>query len=108
MRDQPIRVALFSDTYLEVDGVANTARQYEAYARRNDLPFLLFHGGYDQEKIVREGAFHRVELPRSCFRFALDKKNAFDLGFIRHLRRVEKILRLFAPDVVHITGPSDV
>jgi phosphatidylinositol alpha 1,6-mannosyltransferase len=108
MRDTTIRVALFADSYLEVDGVANTARQYEAYARRNDLPFLLFHGGYGQEKIAHEGAFSRVELPRGCFRFALDKKHDFDLGFIRHLARVEKILREFAPDIVHITGPSDV
>jgi phosphatidylinositol alpha 1,6-mannosyltransferase len=108
MRDTTIRVALFADSYLEVDGVANTTRQYEAYARRNDLPFLLIHGGYDREKIVHEGAFIRVELPRGRFRFALDKKHDFDLGFIRHLARVEKILCEFAPDIVHITGPSDV
>jgi len=108
MRETPIRVALFADSYLEVDGVANTTRQYEAYALRCNLPFLLLHGGYDQEKIVREGAFTRVELPRSRFRFGLDKKHDFDLGFIRHLGRVENILREFAPDVAHITGPSDV
>lgn len=108
MRDAPIRVALFADSYLEVDGVANTVRQYEAYARRNGLPFLLLHGGYDQEKIVREGAFRRMELPRGPFRFALDRKHDFDLGFIRYLGRVEDVLREFAPDVLHITGPSDV
>ncbi|HVH88550.1 MAG TPA: glycosyltransferase [Terriglobales bacterium] len=108
MRDTPIRVALFADAYLEVDGVANTMRQYEAYARRNGLPFLLLHGGYEQEKIVRDGAFSRIELPRGRFRFALDRKHDFDLGFIRHLSRVEEAVQEFAPDVVHITGPSDV
>jgi len=108
MRDAPIRVALFADAYLEVDGVANTMRQYEAYARRNGLPFLLFHGGYEQQKILRDGAFSRIELPRGRFRFALDRKPDFDLGFIRHLARVENLLREFAPDVLHITGPSDV
>lgn len=108
MRDRSIRVALFADSYLEVDGVANTMRQYEAYVRRHDLPFLLLHGGYDQEKIVTEAGFSRVELPRSRFRFALDQKHDFDLGFISHLGRVENILREFAPDVAHITGPSDV
>src|SRR5215469_2922783 len=108
MRDAPIRVALFADAYLEVDGVANTMRQYEAYARRNGLPFQLFHGGYEQQKILRDGAFSRIELPRGRFRFALDRKHDFDLGFIRHLARVENLLREFAPDVLHITGPSDV
>jgi len=108
MRDMPIRVALFADSYLEVDGVANTTRQYEAYALRNGLPFLLLHGGYEREKIARQGSFTRVELPRGPFRFALDKKHDFDLGFIRHLGRVEEVLREFAPDIVHITGPSDV
>ena len=107
MTDTPIRVAVFADSYLEVDGVANTVRQFETYARRNNLPFLLLHGGYDQEKIVYEGVFSRVELPRSRFRFALDKKHDFDLGFISHLGKVERILREFAPDVIHITGPSD-
>jgi phosphatidylinositol alpha 1,6-mannosyltransferase len=108
MRDKPIRVALFADCYQEVDGVANTTRQYEAYARRNGLPFLLLHGGYEHEKIVREGALTRVELRRGRFRFPLDRKHDFDLGFIRHLAKVEEILREFDPDVLHITGPSDV
>jgi phosphatidylinositol alpha 1,6-mannosyltransferase len=108
MRDKPIRVALFADSYLEVDGVANTTRQYESYARRNGLPFLLLHGGYEEEAIVRDDAFTRIELPRGRFRFALDRKHDFDLNFIRHLGRVEEILREFAPDVLHITGPSDV
>jgi phosphatidylinositol alpha 1,6-mannosyltransferase len=103
----PVRVALCADSYLEVDGVANTMRQYEAYARRNGLPFLLLHGGYVEE-IERDGAFTRVELPRGRFRLALDRKHDFDLGFIRYLGRVEEILRGFAPDVLHITGPSDV
>jgi phosphatidylinositol alpha 1,6-mannosyltransferase len=108
MSDNPIRVAFFSDTYMEVDGVANTARQYEAYARREGLPFFMLHGGYEQEKIVREGKFTRVELPRSRFGFALDRKHEFDLAFLRHLKRVEQLLCEFAPDVLHITGPSDV
>ena len=108
MRDQPVRVAFFADSYLEIDGVANTARQFEAYARRCGLPFLMLHGGYEQHKTVRDGVFTRVELPRGRFRFALDRKHDFDLGFIRHLGRVENMLRTFAPDVVHITGPSDV
>lgn len=108
MTASPPRVAYFSDTYLEIDGVANTARQFEAFARRRGLSFLLAHGGYEDEKIVRDGLFTRVELPRSRFGFALDRKHDFDLAFLRHISRVEKILREFRPDVLHITGPSDV
>jgi len=102
------RVAYFTDAYLEVDGVANTARQFEAWARRQQVPFLIVHGGYDREKVVRDGDLLRVELPRSRFGFALDRKHEFDLAFLRHLARVEKIIGEFSPDVLHITGPSDV
>ena len=108
MTDTTIRVAYFSDTYLEIDGVANTARRYEEYVRRNNLPWLLLHGGYEKEKVVREGAFTRVELPRSRFGFALDRKHDFDLAFLRLHSRADELLREFAPDVLHITGPSDV
>lgn len=108
MRDSSLRVAFLSDSYLEVDGVANTARQYEAYARRWDMPFLMVHGGYEQEKTLHDGNFTRIELPRGPFRFALDRNHDFDLWLLRHLEKVEQLLRDFAPDVVHITGPSDV
>jgi phosphatidylinositol alpha 1,6-mannosyltransferase len=108
MSEQSSRIAYFTDAYLEVDGVANTARQFEAYARRQHLPFLILHGGYDREKIVHEDSITRVELPRSPLGFALDRKHEFDLVFLRHLFRAEEIIRKFRPDVLHITGPSDV
>lgn len=108
MSEQPNRIAYFTDAYLEIDGVANTARQFEAYARRHRLPFLILHGGYDREHIVQEDTITRVELPRSPLGFALDRKHEFDLAFVRHLYRAEEIIRDFQPDVLHITGPSDV
>lgn len=108
MSDQPPRVAYFTDAYLEVDGVANTARQFEAYAQRHQRPFLILHGGYSREKVVHDGALTRIELPRSPIGFALDRKHEFDLLFQRHLYRTEELMREFKPDVLHITGPSDV
>jgi len=108
MSEHPSRIAYFTDAYLEVDGVANTARQFEAYARRHRLPFLILHGGYDREQIVHDDTITRVELPRSPLGFALDRKHEFDLAFVRHLYRAEEIIREFKPDVLHITGPSDV
>jgi phosphatidylinositol alpha 1,6-mannosyltransferase len=108
MSEPRTRVAYFTDAYLEVDGVANTARQFEAYARRQQNPFLILHGGYDRERIVQDGTITRVELPRSPIGFALDRKHEFDLAFMRHLFHTEEIIREFKPDVLHITGPSDV
>jgi phosphatidylinositol alpha 1,6-mannosyltransferase len=108
MNDKPLRVAYFTDAYLEVDGVANTAKQFEAYIRRKQNPFLMVYGGYEREKVTREGALTRVELPRSKFGFALDCRHEFDLAFLRHTSRVMKLVAEFNPDVLHITGPSDV
>jgi glycosyltransferase involved in cell wall biosynthesis len=44
---------------------------------------------------------------RSKIGFPLDKKHDFDLAFWRHYRRVLEAVRLFAPNIIHITGPSD-
>src|SRR5262249_30350025 len=108
MNDKPLRVAYFTDSYLEIDGVANTARQFEAYIRRRGLPFLMVYGGYEREKLTRDSDFTRLELPRSKFGFPLDRKHDFDLAFLRHTSRVVEVLSSFNPDVLHITGPSDV
>jgi phosphatidylinositol alpha 1,6-mannosyltransferase len=108
MNDKPLRVAYFTDAYLEVDGVANTAKQFEAYVRRKQNPFLMVYGGYEREKVTREGMLTRVELPRSKFGFALDCRHEFDLAFLRHTSRTMELVAEFNPDVLHITGPSDV
>ena len=39
------RVALFCETFQEINGVALTARQLVAFAQRHDRPFLAVHGG---------------------------------------------------------------
>ena len=106
MSDRPLRVAFFPDTYDEIDGVANTSRQFEAYARRHNLPFLTIHGGAD-DVFESNGSTMRMKCHRGRFGFALDKKHDFDLAFWRHMGAVEQIVAKFDPDIVHITGPSD-
>ena len=101
------RVAFFPDTYDEIDGVANTARQFVAFARRRSLPFLTVCGG-EQNGVEEERGRKRIILRRSRFGFPIDKKHAFDLAFWRHYPMVEAELRSFGPDIVHVTGPSDV
>ncbi|HTR65825.1 MAG TPA: glycosyltransferase [Terriglobales bacterium] len=102
-----LRVAFFPDAYHEVDGVANTSRHFEAFAVRNHLPFLTICGG-SKDSVETEGTITRLERRRGRIGFALDKKHDFDLAFWRHYGAVESAVRDFAPDVVHITGPSDV
>ena len=102
-----LRVAFFPDAYHEVDGVANTSRHFEAFALRRNLPFLTVIGGTGSGTVTI-GNVQRVELPRGRFSFALDCKHEFDLAFLRHYDEVEARVREFNPDIVHITGPSDV
>jgi glycosyltransferase involved in cell wall biosynthesis len=104
----PLRVAYFACAYNEIDGVATTSRQFEAYARRHNLPMLSIHGGSSEYFGRRDGSVVRYEFRRRWPKFALDRDHDFDLGFWRYYARIEKILNVFRPDVIHITGPSDV
>jgi glycosyltransferase involved in cell wall biosynthesis len=105
--DPTLRVAFFPDTYDEINGVANTSRQFESFALRWNLPFLTVRGGTNNE-IQQVGSALRVTRRRGRFGFAVDKVHNFDLIFWRHLHAVESVVREFDPDIVHITGPSDV
>jgi phosphatidylinositol alpha 1,6-mannosyltransferase len=105
-KDSP-RVAFFPCVYHEVDGVAQTARHFEAFARRQEMPFLIAHAG-PRDEVTTAGPVTRVQLQRSPVKFPLDRAHDYDLLFLRHYRKLEPRLRWFRPDVVQITGPSDV
>jgi hypothetical protein len=90
-----------------VDGVAQTSRHFEAFARRQELPFLMVHAG-PVDEVTTAGPVTRVQLPRGPVKFPLDRAHDYDLLFLRHYRKLEPLLRDFRPDVVQITGPSDV
>ena len=107
MKKESLRVAFFPCVYHEVDGVAQTSRHFEAYARREEMPFLMVHAG-PQDEVTTAGPFTRVELRRGPVKFPLDRAHDYDLLFLRHYRKLEPLLRDFRPDVVQITGPSDV
>src|SRR5262249_6940440 len=102
------RVALFTDSYYEANGVARTASSLEHFARRRQRPMLVVHGGRVNQT-VESGSVVRLELQRwpgtSC---ALEHDLDFDVALWRHARRVRRMLRDFRPDVVHVTGPSDI
>jgi len=102
-----LRVAFFPDAYNEVDGVANVSRHFEAFARNRGLPFLTTHAG-PQRKTTIEDSVTRLQLPRSWLTFPLDRAHEYDLGFWRYYEQVMEMVREFAPDLVQITGPSDL
>lgn len=105
--NSPPRVAFFTDSYHEVNGVAHTSRHFDAFARRRRLPFLNVHAG-PETRFAEDGPVCTLELARSPFGIRLESDMSFDLGFLRHRQRVASHLREFRPDVIHITGPSDV
>ena len=107
MKNGKPRVAFFPDGYHEIDGVAVVARQYESFAREQNLSFLMFHAGPCDE-IVCHGETTRVQLKRGRIKFPLDRAHDFDLLFSQHSGRVATLLKEFGPDVIQITGPSDV
>jgi phosphatidylinositol alpha 1,6-mannosyltransferase len=103
-----MRVAYFPDSFHEVNGVAHTSRQFEAFARRRDLPFLSVRAGERSERYISDSQVASLELKRGFLSFALEKDLRFDLGFLRHLPYITGKVKEFAPDVIHITGPSEL
>jgi phosphatidylinositol alpha 1,6-mannosyltransferase len=101
------RVAFFTDSFHEVNGVALTSRQFEAFARQRGLPFLSVHCG-PKEYVVKDERTWTYELRRGRAAFGLDRDLSCDpLLHLQH-RRVAAVLAEFRPDLIHITGPGDV
>jgi glycosyltransferase involved in cell wall biosynthesis len=103
----PPRVAYFPDAFHEINGVAHTSRHFEAFARRRSLPFLCVRAG-PTDGASKDGPVRTLELPRSAFSFPVEKDLRFDLAYWRHLPRILADTRHFRPDILHITGPSEL
>jgi phosphatidylinositol alpha 1,6-mannosyltransferase len=104
----PPRVAYFPDSFHEVNGVAHTSRHFEAFARRKNLPFLCIRAGDRAPSFVEDGNVWTLELPRGILSFALERDLRFDPAFPRHIPIMGEVLNRFQPDLIHITGPSEV
>jgi phosphatidylinositol alpha 1,6-mannosyltransferase len=107
MPSPPPRVAYFPDSFHEINGVAHTSREFEAFIRRRNLPFLCIRAGSRTPRLLTEGQLTTLELSRGPLSFGLEKDLSFDLGFFRHMPVIARTLRDFRPDLIHITGPSD-
>jgi glycosyltransferase involved in cell wall biosynthesis len=104
---QPLRVALFSDSFHEANGVATLSREFARFAQRQELPFLCVQSG-PQTLVTRDGSLTTVELERSRAAFALDRDLYCDPLLSRYKNWVTAQLRAFQADLVHITGPGDM
>jgi glycosyltransferase involved in cell wall biosynthesis len=88
--------------------VANTSRQFDAFARRRGLPFLRVSAG-PVTQAVSEGTHTALELKRGRPALPVEKDMTFDVSLpFRHYLLAKKRLEHFRPDVIHVTGPSDI
>lgn len=101
------RVAFFTDSFHEVNGVALTSRQFETFARRRRLPFLSAHCA-QRELLIKDEPAWTMELRRGRMAFRLDRDLWCDLLLHRHYAHVAKVVQEFRPDLIHVTGPGDV
>ena len=102
------RVAYFPDSYHEINGVAHTSRNFVAYAERHELPFLCVRAGVRAQAFEQVGKLRTLELKRSRGSVRMEKDLEFDTIFWRHEQAIRDTLERFRPDVIHITGPSEL
>ncbi len=99
------RVALFADSFLEVNGLARTCQHLHDFARRRGYPIVTFFAGPETRCAV-DGTATLSQLSCSRASVPLDVALKFDPLFMRHYRRVRSQLVQFQPDLVHYTAPS--
>jgi glycosyltransferase involved in cell wall biosynthesis len=72
------RVAFFTDSYHEVNGVALTSREFACFVKDAGYPFFSVHAGPATEHWA-EGVFETFEIAHSSFVLGLERDLAFDL-----------------------------
>lgn len=101
------RVAIFADSFLEVDGAAMTCRRLVDYAKETGLPMICVHAGPKAE-IRNEGSIRYLSVRRSRLSIPLDHDLKYDPIFSKNYAFIDREIKKFKPDVIHITGLNDV
>jgi phosphatidylinositol alpha 1,6-mannosyltransferase len=101
-----LRVALFSDSFYELNGVGTLTREFVAFAARRGIDFCCVHSGRKTSSVTA-GSVKTLELKRCPLSFPLDKDLYCDPFLSRYRNHVIRELKEFRPDLVHITGPGD-
>ena len=99
------RVAFFTDSFHEVNGVARTSREFARFARNANYPFFSVHTG-PRTACWTEGNLTTCELKLSWASVRLETDLFLDLLVLRHLPRLRRALRQFRPELIHVTGPG--
>jgi phosphatidylinositol alpha 1,6-mannosyltransferase len=102
------RIAYFPDSFHEVNGVAHTSRNFAAYAQRHGIPMLCVRAGKTTQVCAPTGTVEALELGRSALAVQLERDLYFDPLFFRYSALISHTVRAFRPDVIHITGPSEL
>jgi phosphatidylinositol alpha 1,6-mannosyltransferase len=100
------RVACFTDSFHEVNGVALTSREFVRFAERRSMPMLSVHAG-PRTAIIENGSVTTFEFHRGLVKWRLEHDLAIDFLLPRYLPQLRTALARFQPDLIHITGPSD-
>ncbi|MEQ1886880.1 MAG: glycosyltransferase [Bryobacteraceae bacterium] len=103
----PPRVAFFTDSLHEINGVALTSREFVRFAERTGRHLLAVCAG-PGNRVHQHGSVRCVQLARSRILLRLERDLSFDLLFLRHRSRLRRHLTEFAPNLIHITGPSHI
>ncbi len=102
------RVAYFPDSFHEVNGVAHTSRNFVEFARGHGIPMLCVRAGKKTRLCKPEGSVRALELGRSPLAVQLERDLYFDPLFFRYSNTISETVRTFRPEVIHITGPSEL
>jgi phosphatidylinositol alpha 1,6-mannosyltransferase len=100
------RVAFFSETFNEVNGVALTSRQFAAFAARHGRPYMSIHPGPALASRT-EGSVRHLELPRGRASFGIERDLSYDVLLWRHTGHVRRAFEEFRPNVIHISNPGE-
>jgi glycosyltransferase involved in cell wall biosynthesis len=101
-----LRVALFTDSFDEANGVATFCQQFAAFAVQQEIPFLCVRSTARTQAIYNQ-SLTTLGLKRSLAAFSVDYEFRCDPVLSRYKNWVTAQLRLFRADLVHITGPGD-
>jgi hypothetical protein len=67
----PLRVAFFTDSFHEVNGVALTSREFVAHCQRRGIPLFSVHAG-PETRTTQDGALTTWEFKRGPVRWNLE------------------------------------
>lgn len=72
------------------------------------MPFLCVRAGDRKQAFIEDDSVWTLELQRGPLSFALEKDLRFDPAYPRYFSQIAEILERFQPDLIHITGVSEL